>query len=993
MVINMNKKLVLMGAGLLLTAATASAQKLVTGHVTDAQGQPVMGATVRVPGTKVITTTDANGNFKLSGVPASAKKIMVSYIGMNTATVSVAGNVQVVLKDNELSEAVVIGYGTAKKVGTVVGSVQKVGSEKIAENPTANVADALQGKVAGLQVLNNSGDAGDVNNASITIRGIGSLGASSTPLIVIDGSPAGTGMLSMLNDKDIESVTTLKDASATSIYGSRAANGVIYITTKKGRSGEKAQISVSQKIGWSQLAGKISNQMNSDELLQFQLENGIITPNQYQAYKLHGANTDWQKYFFDNAAPMYNTDFSMHGGSETTTYFVSASYMKQNNLTRVGHFNRYTLRSNLETKPKSWLNFGLKQSVVYTDRRAEAFASGNKIEGNTSNPVVSAFMYAPYWDPYSEKAKKTHIFDFTQLYDFNWLQREMRQYKTNDIIYNGVAYAQITPFKGMTLKSQLGLYATDTRNTQAVSPEMPGVTSGWAYESHGRSSLWTITNTAEYKFSIADKHNVTLLLGQEGIKGSSRGFGVMGQGITDKRLMNLGSATSADSPAGDYSASKYEYLSFFGRADYAFNNRYFVNFTVRNDRSSRFGADNRAANFLSGGAMWRISDEAFMTPAKHWLSDLQLKVSVGTTGNSEVGDYNSISTTGTTQYDGESGWVISSPGNAKLGWEKQIQTNVGLTAVLFERLNIDLNWYNRKTKDMLMTVPLPYTTGFTSQLMNVGGISNRGFEVEVNYDIVRNRDFFANVYANYSFNNTKVDELFNGLSKWPIPGQYVQYEEGKTINFYMPIYAGVDKQDGAPMWYKNGYKGDIVHEYNPETMTKTYSDDLFQDTGVKYTPSHNGGFGFTIGWKGLTLNADFAYVLGKHMINIDYFYATSANNAKNGFNQSKDMLNVWKKPGDITDLPGMNYSVEGFDTRILQNASFLRLKNLTLAYDLPKTWMEATRFFENVRFSFTGRNIFTITKYKGGDPELDSHFALGFFPGTRQYTLGVEVTF
>ena len=392
----MNKKLVLMGAGLLLTAATASAQKLVTGHVTDAQGQPVMGATVRVPGTKVITTTDANGNFKLSGVPASAKKLMVSYIGMNTATVSVAGNVQVVLKDNELGEAVVIGYGTAKKVGTVVGSVQKVGSEKIAENPTANVADALQGKVAGLQVLNNSGDAGDVNNASITIRGIGSLGASSTPLIVIDGSPAGTSMLSMLNDKDIESVTTLKDASATSIYGARAANGVIYITTKKGRSGEKAQISVSQKIGWSQLAGKISNQMNSDELLQFQLENGIITPNQYQAYKLHGANTDWQKYFFDNAAPMYNTDFSMRGGSETTTYFVSASYMKQNNLTRVGHFNRYTLRSNLETKPKSWLNFGLKQSVVYTDRRAEAFAStSGDIVGDTSNPVVSAFMYAP----------------------------------------------------------------------------------------------------------------------------------------------------------------------------------------------------------------------------------------------------------------------------------------------------------------------------------------------------------------------------------------------------------------------------------------------------------------------------------------------------------------------------------------------------------------------------------------------------------------------
>ena len=224
----MNKKLVLMGAGLLLTAATASAQKLVTGHVTDAQGQPVMGATVRVPGTKVITTTDANGNFKLSGVPASAKKLMVSYIGMNTATVSVAGNVQVVLKDNELGEAVVIGYGTAKKVGTVVGSVKKVGGSVVENKPATNVADALQGQVAGLNIANNSGDVGSTQNISINVRGVGSLSASSEPLIVVDGVPAGAAMLSMLGPSDIESITTLKDASATSIYGSRAANGVIY---------------------------------------------------------------------------------------------------------------------------------------------------------------------------------------------------------------------------------------------------------------------------------------------------------------------------------------------------------------------------------------------------------------------------------------------------------------------------------------------------------------------------------------------------------------------------------------------------------------------------------------------------------------------------------------------------------------------------------------------------------------------------------------------
>ena len=321
----MKKKLVLLGAATLLSAATASAQSRVTGRVTDSHGEPVMGATVRIPGTKIVTTTDAKGNFKLQNVPASAKKIVVSYIGMQATTVSVAGNVDVVLKENELGEAVVIGYGTARKIGTVVGSVKKVGSEQVSDKPVANVADALQGKVAGLQIASNSGDAGEMGDMSIRLRGVGSLGAGNEPLVVIDGAPASSSALAMLNDRDIESITTLKDASATSIYGSRASNGVIYVTTKRGRSNEQARITVAQRVGWSQLANGIGNPMNATELLQFQLENGIIQADKYEEYKLHGANTNWQKYFFDNSAPMYTTDFSMQGGSGNTTYFVSAS--------------------------------------------------------------------------------------------------------------------------------------------------------------------------------------------------------------------------------------------------------------------------------------------------------------------------------------------------------------------------------------------------------------------------------------------------------------------------------------------------------------------------------------------------------------------------------------------------------------------------------------------------------------------------------------------
>lgn len=988
----MNKKLVLLGAGLLMTAATASAQKLVSGRVTDTHGEPVMGATVRVPGTKVITTTDANGNFKLKGVPATAKKISVSYIGMQPTTVSVAGNVQVVLKDNELGEAVVIGYGTAQKVGTVVGSVKKVGGEKVENNPTANVADALQGKVAGLQVLNNSGDAGDINNASIKLRGTGSVTASNTPLIVIDGSPAGTGMLAMLNDKDIESVTTLKDASATSIYGSRAANGVIFITTKKGRAEEKAQITISQSVGWSQLANAINNQMNSSELLQFQLENGIITPDQYQTYKLHGANTNWQKYYFDNAAPMYNTDFSLRGGSGNTTYFVSASYKSQNSLTKVGHLKRYTLRSNLDTKPKQWLNFGLKQSVAYTDRLYNPDVSREYLVTNTSNSVCAAYLYPAYWDPYSEEAKKTHYITFANATDPMW-ELQMMPATINDIIYNGVAYAQIQPVKGLTIKSQLGLYASDSRIFQAQDPSIPALNGiGSASASSSRSSMWTITNTVEYKFNIGDKHAITLLAGQEGIKGSSKGFSASATGITDSRLLNFAGATTPNMPG--YSSSKYEYLSFFGRADYALMNRYFFNFTVRNDKSSRFGADNRAANFLSGGVMWRLSDETFMAATKSWLTDLQVKYSVGSTGNSEIDNYSSLGLTTTTQYNGDAGLVIAQPSNKELGWEKQIQSNVGLTARLFDRVNIDVNYYNRKTKNMLMSTPLAYTTGFSSMMLNVGQLTNNGVEVEVSYDAFRSRDAFINIYANFAYNANKIDKLFNGQQSWNRPTFYLSYIVGKSINYYMAEFAGVDKNDGLAMWYTKGNHGNgkTVHEFNPETMTKTYSDDLLQDVGKSYYPNMNGGFGFTASWKGLSLNADFAFVLNKYMLNMDYQFSTNNANAKQGFNQSRDMFKMWKKPGDITDIPSLA-TENVIDSRILQNASFLRLKNLTLSYSLPQQWMQTTRFFDSVRIYATARNLFTATKYKGGDPEKDGNIALGFYPSTRQYMLGVEVSF
>lgn len=990
----MNKKLLLLGAGLLL-AVSASAQKLVTGRVTDSHGEPVMGATVRVAGTKILTTTDADGRFKISNVPSSAKKLNVSYIGMQSTTVNVAGSVSVTLQDNELGEAVVVGYGTAQKVGTVVGSVKKVGSEKIADKPSANIADALQGKVSGLQIYNNSGDAGTMNT-SIRLRGVGSLSASNEPLIVVDGAPVDAEVFMMMNDKDIESITTLKDASATSIYGSRAANGVIYITTKRGRAGEKAQITLSQKIGWSQLANSISNPMNANELLGFQLENNIITSEQYATYKANGANTNWQDYYFDNAAPSYTTDFSLRGGSQATTYYVSASYLKQNGITRVSHLKRYTLRTNLETQPKSWLTFGIKQNVTYTDRLNDRFTNTSN-GASAYNMQTASYMWPTYWDPYDPESAANHhyLYGPTTFYDQAWYLKQ-NPATINEIVYNGTAYAQITPIKGLTIKSQLSLFADDTRRSSHTYLTTPNVTSGSASESHSRYSLWTITNTAEYKFDIAKDHHFTLLAGQEGLKGSGKSFGAYGSGLADDRLNNLANITEAtlSSIKSAYSSYKYEYLSFFGRMDYNLKDKYFANFTVRNDQSSRFGADNRSANFLSGGVMWRVTAEDFMVGTRGWLTDLQLKFSVGTTGNSEIGNYESLGLIGSTQYQGQSGWLLSQPANDQLGWEKQVQYNFGFNARLFDKLTLDFNAYKRLTKNMLMSTPLPYTTGFSSLATNVGEMSNRGVEIEANVDVLRTRDAYINIYANYSYNVNRIESLFYGLDEYTPGLDYlINYVVGKSIEYYMPVYAGVDKTDGSAMWYKAGHVGGIKHEYDPETMTKKFSNDLYQNTGKSRFTPHSGGFGFTASWKGLTLNADFSYVLGKYMINNEYYFSASPTNAKNGYNQSKDMLNIWKKPGDITDLPAFSDSNYQFDTRLLENASFMRLKNLSLSYDLPQAWMEATHFFTNVRLNFTGRNIFTVTKYRGADPELDSNISLGSFPATRNFTLGVEVSF
>ncbi|MBR6375943.1 MAG: SusC/RagA family TonB-linked outer membrane protein [Alloprevotella sp.] len=983
----MTKKFVLLLAALLF-AGTLAAQKRVSGRVTDSDGQPVAGASVRVPGSKVVTTTDANGNFVLSGVPNGTKQLAVSFIGYEQKMVSVNDNMNIVLQESTIDEAVVIGYGTARKLGTVVGTVSKVGSDKIENKPVTMALEALQGKVAGVQILNSSGDVGDLSAVSTTIRGTGSLNGGTEPLFIVDGAATTSSIFYMLNQNDIESYTVLRGASATSIYGARAANGVIVVTTKRGKVNERAQIKVGQSIGWTYLGRRVGDPMNSRELLDYQLENGVITASEYAGYKKSGVNTDWKKYFFDNGVPMYNTTFSIAGGSGTTTYYTSGSYMKRSGLTPQSKYGRYTFRTNIESHPLDWFKFGINLGLSYDTRSSDNINGGSAY---LTSGVLGTAMLAPYHNPYAEDGSRLLIVPGAGGDMDPYLYAKYNPSVANDARLQGSAFIEITPIKGLTIKSLLGTDLLDQRGTTKILPSIPSATTeneGYVNESFARSSTWQITNTAEYKWDVTDDHQLIFLLGHEGILGQSESFNSRTQGQSDDRFMELGHGTEPLLPSLS-GHPKYEYLSFFGRVDYSFLHRYFVNFTIRNDRSSRFGIDKRSASFPSGGVKWDMKQEKFLRDVS-WINVLNVVGEIGSVGNSSgIGNYTHLALVSPTTYGKTLALVQSNIGNKYLSWETQIMSNIGFNGRFFDRFNLEVNYYRRKTKDMLMDVPVPYTTGQGSYFTNIASLMNQGIEIMFDVDAVKNwHGLNINVYGNFTYNSEKITKLFNGLDHYVLAGTGTYYQVGKPVTFFEPKRAGIDPADGTIMWYVPDANGKAT-----SAITKEYDEALLSvDLGKRVNAPINGGFGLRATWNGLELQADFVYVLGKYMLDNTEYFSNNSYFASAGYNQDRKQLNAWKKPGDITDVPRFGVDNE-FDSSLIHNSSFMRLKNLSLSYDLPHKWMEATKFISNFRVFMAARNLFTITNWTGADPETDSNIGFTRYPNTKEFSIGAEITF
>lgn len=984
----MKRMLVFLMSMLMALSHSYGQSRTITGRVIDEKGAPVPNASVRVKDSNVGTTATIEGLFSLV-LPSTARALVFSSVGLAEQEVAITSstiyNVTLGTSATALQEVIVVGYGTGKAVGNQVGSITTVSAERIQDRPTANAFDALQGKVAGLQVFTSSGEPSQLS--SLRLHGVGSLGASSTPLYVMDGIPIDPGTVISLNPNDFESISVLKDASATSIYGARAANGVIYITTKKGSANRPATITFQNQYAVSNLANTefFERFMNSRQLGDFFVASGYRRQGQIDTTLMTYPNdTKWVDHFYRSDAPMYQTDLSISGGAGKSSYYISGGYLNQEGLAYRSGFKRYTLRSNLTTQVNNWFRIGLNLFGGYDERETNPYGSNSLGRGlgllappwfSPIDPATGEQYYGqiPGWGSNSPRYLEDKIYS-----------------RSNNAQFNPSGYVQITPIKNLTFKTQAGLEAYDFRTTSGTLPSYNNTFSGSSNESYSRGISRTITNTGEYRFDIASDHSFAVLLGNEYIANVTTGFNAGSTGQSDDRLILLGQGT-AGFTAGS-SKSEYSFLSYFSRFDYDYNNKYYLDVSFRQDQSSRFGVDNRTANFYAVGVMWKASQEEFFSRF-NWLSDLNFKASYGTSGNSSIGNYESQALVGTTNYAGASGWGISSPGNPELGWENQSKLTIGTNFELFKRVRANVEYYNRVTENMLISVPFPYTSGFSSITTNVGSLRNSGFDINIDADVLSSKNAYITPYFTFNYNKNEVTELFQGKDYWMIPNTGVLWAVGQPVSYAYPLFAQVNPQTGDPEWYVPSAKiMDITK--NPASVTNVFNAAaLVQNTGIRRNNPVTGGFGTTAGYKGFFMSADFSFALGKYMINNDRYFFENPR-VFPGYNQYNSVNDFWKQPGDIARFPRVGVTNwTQFDSRLIENASFARMKAITFGYKLPASILSKTGFVKAVNYYITGRNLLTWTKYTGPDPEVDSNIGLGTNPNTKQVAIGLDITF
>lgn len=983
----------MLGLLLLFTQAVIAQVKGVSGKVTDSQdGNPLPGVTVRVKNSTTATVTSADGTFKIV-VPANANTILFTFTGYTAVELPVSEEMNVTMKpaDKTLSEVVVVGYGTRIK-RDVTSSISKVTAREFQNLPLPSFETALQGRAAGVFINQGSGKLGQ--GLKIRVRGISSISASQQPFVVIDGVPVVSGALgsfteddnplATLNPDDIESIEVLKDAASAAIYGARASNGVLLITTKSGKVG-RTRINIGYFTGWSDPTRKqeFLNAAQYKQLFTAAAENsdfGALNP--ADEFAGETGTDDWNSTndvrWADQAFQKGNISqysVSLTGGDNRTKFLISGSWNDQKGILIGNRLDRANGRINLDHTISSRIRIGMNLSLAksrnYREPSDNAFS--NPLQLNAIPPL------------HALRDADGHYNSATLYYD-NLIDQEFASALATTYRSISSAYGEVTITPNLMFRSQAGLdwnnLQEDTYNGKET---LDGAPTGLGFANQVTATVVTLTNTLNYNKSFGSDHQIDALLGTEYQTGKTTGVLAQGRAFPNDRFKKIASAAIIED--GSSTETLFSFLSYFAKANYKFKDRYLVGGSFRIDGSSRFGKDNRYGKFPAGSLGWIISEEDFLKNSRT-LSFLKLRTSYGLTGNAEIGNFSSLSLYSASAYADIAGLVASQIGVPNLSWEKTKQFDVGLDfGFLNNRITGELDYFKKTTTDLLLAVPTPAINGFTSITKNIGDMENKGWEVVVNANVLTGI-FKWTVSANVSTYENKVTRLVVPVP--PTTRTLGRLAVGQPFGQFFGLeYAGVDPDNGDALYY---------------TANKTTTNDpsLGVDTIIgDPNPDYYGGFNNHFSFKGFDLDVQCQFVKGGDIYNMAGFFQSV--NGDYFDNQTIDQLNYWKQAGDKTNVPEPRlYSGNGSikSSRWVQDGSYLRVKSINFGYNFPKKLISRFRL-ENARVYVAANNLITITNYTGYDPEVNSGFLgtlnLGhdFYtpPQARTISVGINLGF
>ncbi|UYQ94418.1 TonB-dependent receptor [Chitinophaga horti] len=1039
-----------MGNNMIVISAGAEeplqAQVPVSGQVSDDKGQPLPGVTVNVKGTSIGTVTDGQGRYTLNA-RSTQDTLTFTFIGFTSQTLSLAGrstlNITLVASSSNLNEMVVVGYGTQKKQN-VTGAIASVSMQEIRDMPVSNVATALQGKIAGVVVQQNSGSPG--RTPAIKVRGFGSISAGTSPLIVVDGNIVSSATFGLFDAEEIDKIDVLKDASSAAIYGSRGANGVVLVTTKKGVAG-KARMNLNVYTGFQQVTEKLEV-LNSQEFAEFAKEaannayldnvaGAQITdpnsarPSNYLRYRYpRGEVFDWLNYddpakvaalpdhryqdLIFRTAPISNYQFSAMGGSEKVQYAVSAGYLSQDGIIKKSAMDRYTLRANIDIRPTNKLSLGVNINPSYkiTD---EVRSDGHWADGSIINAALTAMPMAPIYNEaggYSSQTALAAPYNYPGITNpvANITEYNSKFHQIN-LLSNAWAEYSFLPNLKYRLSGNANLYAN--RRNSYVTSKMPlnqqlppTAAVGSSFSEQGLS--WLVNQVLSYNTSFRDVHNLEVLIGTESNKlqyQSANGNGGIFANDIVQTLNAAGQPTSVSSQITENAT-----VSYFARIDYNYKAKYLLKLSIRRDGSSIFGPDERFGTFPAASVGWRATEEAFMKDIPV-LSELKLRASYGLSGNNAFSNYYPyVGSLGTTNYAFNdnlvTGLSINSLGNSGLKWERNQQLDLGIDLGLWQnRITLTVDYYDRITKDLLLSVNVPSLTGFGSAFKNIGRMNNRGFEFGVNsYNFTG--DFTWNTSANLSFNRNKVlalgptgDPILNGsgvgetnitMIGHPI-GSFYGYQQIGIFKDAADLHTSPHDNTTRPgdVKYKD-VTGDGILDAKDRTIIGNNQPDFIY------------GLNNSFSYKGIDLAISIQGTQGGQILNLSRRFFDNLEGGGNNLAIVKDRWRSPENPGN-GKVPRANARTTGnnnaVSSRWVEDGSYLRIQNISLGYKLPGAVVNRLKL-QSVRIYASAQNLHTWSKYLNFNPEVSNYEGpltggvdYGSYPLAKTVTFGINVGF